>query len=179
MKASDHSIKSRQCSALRRNFGLTDLRAGWLRKPAALCVLLGMAVLTGCSAGKQEKENLRESTVLMEDMEGKKNMGEYKKITIEEAKARIDSGDDLVILDVRTAFEYEAGHIKGAVLKPNEEIGTEPLEELPDLDQEILVYCRSGNRSAQAAKKLAEAGYTNVYDFGGINDWLYETEKGT
>ena len=99
---------------------------------------------------------------------------EYKKISAEDAKARMDSGDTIVILDVRTQEEYDAGHIAGALLLPNETIlDTQPTE-LPDLNAEILVYCRSGNRSAQAANKLIAIGYTNVFDFGGIIDWPYE-----
>ena len=86
----------------------------------------------------------------------------------------MDSGDTIVILDVRTKEEYDAGHIAGAILVPNETIVDKQPELLPDLDAEILVYCRSGNRSAQAAKKLIAIGYTNVVDFGGIIDWPYE-----
>ncbi len=87
----------------------------------------------------------------------------------------IDSDEPLIILDVRTEAEYQAGHIADALLLPNEEIEktTQPIE-LPDLDAVILVYCRSGNRSAQAARKLGALGYVNVYDFGGIIDWPYE-----
>ena len=104
---------------------------------------------------------------------------EYKVLTAEEAKARIDSGDEIIILDVRTEAEYKAGHIEHAILIPNESIkGTKP-EQLPDLDAETLIYCRSGNRSAQAAKKLISMGYTNVYDFGGIIDWPYDTVRGS
>lgn len=88
----------------------------------------------------------------------------------------MDNDKNIVILDVRTLEEYDEKHIPGAVIIPNETIKKEPLKELPDLEQEILVYCRSGNRSRQAAEKLVEAGYTNVYDFGGINEWMYETE---
>lgn len=100
------------------------------------------------------------------------------KITAEQAYERIHSGDPVVILDVRRADEYASSHIPGAILIPNEEIGTEVLSQLPVLDTEILVYCRSGNRSGQAAAKMAKAGYTNIKDFGGINDWPYETETG-
>ena len=99
---------------------------------------------------------------------------EYKKISAADAKARIDSGDEIIILDVRTLDEFNAGHIAGAILVPNETILDEQPELLPDLDAEILVYCRSGNRSAQAANKLLAIGYTNVVDFGGIIDWPYE-----
>lgn len=100
------------------------------------------------------------------------------KITAEEAYTRMNSGDPVVVVDVRTAEEYAEKHIPGAVLIPNEEIGTEPPAGLPVLNAEILIYCRSGNRSAQAAQKLANMGYTNLSDFGGINDWPYETESG-
>ena len=100
---------------------------------------------------------------------------EYKKMTPEEAKARIDSGDEIIILDVRTEEEYNAEHIPNAILIPNETIIDKMPDLLPDLEAEILIYCRSGNRSAQAAKKLLAIGYTNVYDFGGIIDWPYDT----
>lgn len=103
---------------------------------------------------------------------------EYHKISAEDAKKRMDSGDDIIILDVRTQAEYDESHIPGAILIPNETIGNGKPEQLPDTDQEILVYCRSGNRSAQAAKKLVEAGYTQIYDFGGIMDWPYDTVSG-
>lgn len=102
---------------------------------------------------------------------------EYKRITAVEAKGRIDSGDELIILDVRTQAEYNAEHIPNAILIPNETITDKMPELLPDLDAEILIYCRSGNRSAQAARKLIQIGYTNVYDFGGINNWPYDTVK--
>lgn len=100
------------------------------------------------------------------------------KITAEEAHERMQSGDPVIILDVRTAEEYAEKHIPGAILLPNEEIGTTPPSVLPERDAEILVYCRSGNRSAQAAKKLVDMGYSKVFDFGGINGWTYETETG-
>lgn len=99
---------------------------------------------------------------------------EYHKISAEAAKTRLDSGDAVVLLDVRTQEEYDAGHIEGAILLPNETIADTPPDALPDKDAEILIYCRSGNRSAQAAKKLVAMGYTNVYDFGGIIDWPYD-----
>ena len=107
-------------------------------------------------------------------------IAEYHKITAEQAKERLDSGDELILLDVRTQEEYDAGHITGAILLPNETItDTDQPDILPDLNAEILIYCRSGNRSAQAAKKLVAQGYTNVYDFGGIIDWPYETVTGS
>ena len=102
---------------------------------------------------------------------------EYKKITASQAKARIDSGDKVIILDVRTEAEYNEGHIRNSILIPNETIGGNKPAQLTNLDAEILIYCRSGNRSAQAAKKLIALGYTKVYDFGGIIDWPYEIVK--
>lgn len=98
----------------------------------------------------------------------------YVKISPEDAKEIIDSNEDITIIDVRTEGEYEEGHVAGAVCIPNETISKEVSASLPDKDQEILVYCRSGNRSKQAADKLIALGYTNVKDFGGIIDWPYE-----
>ena len=85
---------------------------------------------------------------------------------------------DYIILDVRTPEEFKEGHIPDAVNVPNETIDEEEISELPDKEQMILVYCRSGNRSKQAAEKLAALGYTNIIEFGGINDWIGETEAG-
>ena len=96
-------------------------------------------------------------------------------LTAEEAKARMDANGDVIVLDVRTQEEYDGGHIPGAVCFPNEDI--QPDLPLPfEKDAEILVYCRSGRRSAGAAEKLAAMGFTRVADFGGIQDWPYETE---
>ncbi|MGM9647059.1 MAG: rhodanese-like domain-containing protein [Eubacteriales bacterium] len=107
--------------------------------------------------------------------------GSCQTIPQDRAKAEMDAltaeGKPFVLLDVRRADEYAASHIAGAMLLPNEEIGTERPAALPDLSIPIYVYCRSGNRSLQAAKKLAAMGYT-VYDFGGILDWQYETVAG-
>lgn len=79
------------------------------------------------------------------------------------------------MLDVRTQAEFDEGHIPDALCLPNEEIGEDVSMLLPDLNAEILVYCRSGRRSKEAGEKLAKLGYTKVYDFGGIIDWPYET----
>ena len=83
-----------------------------------------------------------------------------------------------LILDVRTPQEYSEQHIPDAINIPNETIGSEEIPELPDKDQLILVYCRSGNRSKQASEKLVKLGYTNIVEFGGINDWTGETVGG-
>ncbi len=95
----------------------------------------------------------------------------YRQISMEDAVRLIAEEEDYIILDVRRADEFAAGHIPGAINVANESIGTDDIPELPDKDQLILVYCRSGNRSKQASQKLADLGYTNIVEFGGINDW--------
>lgn len=101
----------------------------------------------------------------------------YMQITQDEAVKMMEEEKDYVILDVRTKEEYEAGHIPHAICIPNETIGTDEIEELPDKDQIILVYCRSGNRSKQASEKLLTLGYTRIYEFGGIIDWKGQIVK--
>ena len=100
----------------------------------------------------------------------------YRQITMDEAVAMMEEEEGYIILDVRTAAEFDEKHIPGAINIPNETIGTDAIPELPDKDQLILVYCRSGNRSKQASEKLVKLGYTNVVEFGGIIDWPGETE---
>ena len=102
----------------------------------------------------------------------------YRQVTAEEAIALMEKESGYIILDVRTAQEYSEKHIPKAVNIPNESIGTEDLPALPDKNQLILVYCRSGNRSKQASEKLAALGYTNIVEFGGINSWPGETVSG-
>ena len=105
------------------------------------------------------------------------NKNTFYTISAQEAKKRMDSGRPVVIVDVRTKSEYDERHIPNAVLIPNETIGAERPAALPDLNAEILVYCRSGARSRAASQKLANLGYTAIYNFGGIMDWPYETVK--
>ena len=102
----------------------------------------------------------------------------YRQVTAEEAIALMEKESGYIILDVRTAQEYSEKHIPKAVNIPNESIGTEEIPALPDKNQLILVYCRSGNRSKQASEKLAALGYTNIVEFGGINSWPGETVSG-
>ena len=101
----------------------------------------------------------------------------YKTISSKEAQQMIEDNKDALILDVRTAAEYESGHIPNAVNLSNEDIQAGKVDSLKDKSQLIMVYCRSGNRSRQAAQKLAELGYTNVVDFGGIQSWQGDIEK--
>ena len=140
-------------------------------------IILGLLIVGIISLPTKIKnpEQVTESQTSHLNENTQSNVVEYKKITAKEAKARIDSGDDIIIVDVRTIGEYESGYIQGAILIPNETITNKMPVLLPELNTEILIYCRSGNRSAHAAKKLIEIGYTNVYDFGGIINWPYGT----
>ena len=100
----------------------------------------------------------------------------YRQVNMDEAITMMEEGSGYIILDVRTPEEFAEKHIPGAINVANETIGTDEIPELPDKDQLILVYCRSGNRSKQASEKLVALGYTNIVEFGGINDWPGETD---
>ena len=121
-------------------------------------------VLAGCSNNKTNNT---------ENLESKKNS--YTQISMEEAVKMMEEESDYIILDVRRPDEFAEKHIPNAINVPNETIGKDEIPELPNKEQLILVYCRSGNRSKQASEKLVKLGYTNIYEFGGINDWTGET----
>lgn len=127
-------------------------------------ILLGLCTIAVANA---------DETTVKRDIQ-ERSMNTYTQITQNEAMQMMTKNDGHIILDVRRPDEYSIGHIPGAVLIPNETIGTTPPEELKDFDQIILVYCRSGNRSKQAASKLAAMGYSHIYEFGGINTWTGE-----
>ncbi len=101
----------------------------------------------------------------------------YEQITAEQAKTIMDTEKDYIIIDARTEEEFAEGHIKNAILIPEYEIAERAEKELPDKEQLILVYCRSGRRSKIASEELVKLGYTNVKEFGGIIDWPYEVVK--
>lgn len=117
------------------------------------------------------------SVFLAGEIPGDEKQAEYTSISMEEAKEAFAAPGDYIILDVRRADEFAEGHIPGAINVANEDIGDEMPSELPNLDQVIYVYCRSGRRSKEASSKLAALGYTNIYEFGGILDWDGEIEK--
>ncbi len=119
-------------------------------------VLLALMLLVGCGTTSSETAS-------------------YRQISMEDAVTMMAEEENYIILDVRTADEYAGGHIPEAINFPNESIGSEEIPNLPDKNQLILVYCRSGNRSKQASEKLAALGYTNIVEFGGINNWPGET----
>jgi len=115
--------------------------------------------------------------ILIKLLKGNNSNAEYKSISMEEAKEIFATPGDYIILDVRRADEFAGGHIPGAINYANEDISTEPLDILPDMNQTIYVYCRSGRRSKQASAKLTTIGYTNIIEFGGIINWTGEIEK--
>ncbi len=101
----------------------------------------------------------------------------YEQINAKQAKAIMDTEEDYIIVDARTEEEFAEGHIENAILIPEYEIATRAKKELPDKEQLILVYCRSGRRSKIASEELVKLGYSNVKEFGGIIDWPYEIVK--
>ena len=123
-------------------------------------ILLALLMLTGCGFVLQPQQE-----------------GPYMNITAQQAKELMDIETNYMILDTRTREEYDQSHIPGALLIPHTEIAQRAADELPDKDQVILVYCRSGNRSKQASEVLVELGYTNIKEFGGIIDWPYEVTE--
>ena len=133
-----------------------------MKKMIPVLLLLSLA-LTGCAASAP--------TTVPE-------ANTYRQITMQQAVEMMEKEENYIILDVRTHEEFAAGHIPGAIVIPNETIGTEEITRLPDKDQLIMVYCRSGNRSKQASDKLVKLGYTNIVEFGGINSWPGETVSG-
>ena len=108
---------------------------------------------------------------------GKEKFSTYEQITTEQAKNIMDTEKDYVIIDARTEEEFAEGHIENAILIPEYEIAQRAEKELPDKEQLILVYCRSGRRSKIASEELVKLGYTNVKEFGGIIDWPYDVVK--
>ena len=130
----------------------------------ALFIILSTLFISGCTTLNKE--------ISSKDQESVK----VSKITSEEAKEEMNNRD-VIILDVRTEDEYNSGHIENSVLIPVDDLEDKAEELLVNKEQKILVYCRSGNRSKKAADLLAEMGYTNVNDLGGIKDWPYEIVK--
>ena len=123
-------------------------------------ILLSVLMFTGCAGPSNHQTNT------------------YRSITMDEAVAMMERENGYIILDVRRPDEFAAGHIPNAINVPNESIGTAEIPELPDKDQLIMVYCRSGRRSKEASEKLVKLGYTNIVEFGGILDWKGETVTG-
>ena len=119
-------------------------------------ILLSALMFTGCAGTSNNQTNT------------------YRQITMDEAVTMMAKETGYIILDVRRPDEFAAGHIPNAINVANETIGTAEIPELPDKDQLIMVYCRSGRRSEEVAEKLVKLGYTNIVEFGGILDWKGE-----
>ena len=141
--------------------------------------IMSMMILGACDSNQENnttndlpQESNQQADVSQTDI---LQIATYECISQEEAQALMEDGTDCIILDVRTQAEFDEKHILNAICIPNESIDTEPPAELPDKDQLILVYCRSGNRSKQASEKLAAMGYTHIKEFGGINTWTGAT----
>ena len=125
-----------------------------------LPILLSALMFTGCAGTSNSQTNT------------------YRQITMDEAVDMMAQETGYIILDVRRPDEFAAGHIPNAINVPNESIGTAEIPELPDKNQLIMVYCRSGRRGKEAAEKLVKLGYTNIVEFGGILEWKGETILG-
>ena len=125
-----------------------------------------LALLSGCALSRAKADTA-------EDMTDK---AAYQKISAEEAYEMMAS-QEIVVVDVRTQEEYDGGHIPNAILVPNESIGDDMPEALPDKEATLLIYCRSGRRSKEASEKLLKLGYKSIYEFGGVIDWPYELVK--
>ena len=132
-------------------------------------IIISLALFSSCSLNKNTEEETSSATTT-------EALG-YEQISGSEAKKIMDTQRDYIIIDARTDDEFQEGHIEGAILIPEYEIGERAEKELPDKNQLILVYCRSGRRSKIAAQALADLEYTNVKEFGGIIDWEYEIVK--
>ncbi|MBR3266040.1 MAG: rhodanese-like domain-containing protein [Erysipelotrichaceae bacterium] len=136
----------------------------------SILFLLISIILFSCSFKEDTADNEDNSV-------NETEKAQYHVISATEAKKMMDEKDDYLIIDVRTEEEYAEGHITGAINIPNEVIKDQADEKLADKNQLLLIYCRSGRRSKEAAFKLLDLGYSNVYDFGGIIDWTYGTES--
>lgn len=142
-------------------------------KKLILFTLTMLMLLTACNSESAANSTL--STT--EEVTSEETTLNYQQITQDEAKQIMTDEENYIIIDVRTQSEYDEGHIPNAICVPNETIGSDDITELPDKEQLILVYCRSGRRSKEAAAKLADMGYTNIKEFGGIIDWTGDVVK--
>lgn len=133
-----------------------------------MATFLLIGLLQGCS--KKSVEINKEGSTESQEIS-------FQNLNPEEAKKRLDSEDEIILLDVRTKEEYETGHIKDSKLLPLDNLEDEAEDKLKDKEATIFVYCRSGNRSVTASNILVKLGYKNVYNIGGINNWPYEIEK--
>ena len=145
----------------------------------ALCMCIALAAMLVLRGPNRPHSNPAATTDagtthILENPTGGEEMPRNRRISATEAYELMQRYPEAIILDVRTADEFEAGHIPGAVLLPDFDIAEKARDILPDPEALILIYCRSGVRSRGAMGLLLSMGYVNVYDFGGINDWPYD-----
>ena len=138
-------------------------------------IVMVVFLLAGC--GNMEKPSEDNPPENNPSGNSRPENAQYRKISAQEAHSMMGELKGHVLVDVRTAEEFSQGRIAGAILIPDNEIKSRAAAELPDKNAVILVYCRSGRRSANAARELISMGYKNVYDFGGIADWPYDTVR--
>mgnify|MGYP003520756438 CR=1 FL=1 len=138
-------------------------------------LIISLTLFSSCSGNANTEET--QNTTIDTTETSINNSLTYEQISGEDAKRLMDTETDFIIVDARTEEEFNEGHIEGAILIPEYEISERAEKELPDKEQMILVYCRSGRRSKIASQALADLGYTNVKEFGGIIDWEYEIVK--
>lgn len=138
-------------------------------------LIISLTLFSSCSGNANTEET--QNTTIDTTETSINNSLTYEQISGEDAKRLMDTETDFIIVDARTEEEFNEGHIEGAILIPEYEISERAEKELPNKDQLILVYCRSGRRSKIASQALADLGYTNVKEFGGIIDWQYEIVK--
>lgn len=148
----------------------------------ATASILVLAAMMGACVANSDKTTDTEANGELQIQESenmnKEQTNTYRQISVDEAITMMEQENGYIILDVRRADEFAGGHIPNAINVANEDIGTDEIPELPDKDQLIMVYCRSGRRSKEAAEKLVELGYTNIVEFGGILDWTGEIVSG-
>jgi len=143
-----------------------------------LAVLLGAAVFSACSTKPQQDISESPPEIVQPESISPEEIVQPESISPEEAYKRLESEEDIILLDVRNQGEYEEQHIPGSILIPVNELEKRAEAELTDKDADIIVYCASGKRSTSAANILAGLGYSKVYNMGGIMDWPYELESG-
>ena len=141
-------------------------------------MLIASSLLIGCAASETSESSSKSASDTADSSSAADNSPLiYQQISMSEAADYMANESGYILLDVRTVEEFNDKHIPGAINIPNETIGSDEIPKLPDKEQTILVYCRSGNRSKQAAQKLVEQGYSNIIEIGGINDWNGETVR--
>lgn len=160
-----YNYRSRYAYEIHHSFKISINGEKTMNVKKIILLFLSTLIFTGCSSSKNDITTSPTTTPT------DTIINNYRQITMNEAVKIIEEESGYIILDVRRPDEFAAGHIPNAINVPNESIGTTEIPELPNKEQMILVYCRSGRRSKEASEKLVKLGYSNVVEFGGILDW--------